>query len=460
MDKERHKGMGIKMKEQVQNYLDAARGVMEFINTRKVQGEEGIYWSLQDAAEGREIYYDQITMYAGSSGIICFLLGLYDATKEETYLTQAKEAAKYIIWRWNHDRSLKRNFSQYAFSSGWCGAGFALLRLYEVAKEEIYKETAASIADQTISDAKQDPSGKGYYWSDFPGIVGNAGTILFLLFASRQLQEDRWKQFAIEAGYAYLSKGRDMGNGYLCYQGINPDYFGAGKDYVDPNFPMGTAGIGFTLLRLYEESGEEIFLDAVKGVPEYMGSVAVPMKYGKLLPHGLPDRPNLFYLGYCHGPAGTTRFYYKLQQVTGKDRYGRAICNLVQGLEDTGAPEVRTPGYWNTYNMCCGTAGLLNMYLGLWAAYGQESYLDMARRCGKVILDGAKYDQNAEGKTLVKWEFALDRVAPDKVTTPIGCFDGAAGIGLALLQLYGAERGAFHAKRFLDDPFPERNNSH
>ena len=40
---------------------------------------------------------------------------------------------------------------------------------------------------------------------------------------------------------------------------------------------------------------DEEFLDAVKGVPEYMSSVAVKIKYGKLLPHALPDRPNLFY---------------------------------------------------------------------------------------------------------------------------------------------------------------------
>lgn len=34
----------------------------------------------------------------------------------------------------------------------------------------------------------------------------------------------------------------------------------AGDNYVDPNFPMGTGGIGFALLRLYEESKDEEFL--------------------------------------------------------------------------------------------------------------------------------------------------------------------------------------------------------
>ena len=55
------------------------------------------------------------------------------------------------------------------------------------------------------------------------------------------------------------------------------------------------------------------------------------------------------------------------------------------------------------------------------------------------------------------WRFALDRVAPDVLSTPIGLFDGAAGIGAVLLQLASAEKGQFHATRMLDDPFPEKN---
>ena len=49
------------------------------------------------------------------------------------------------------------------------------------------------------------------------------------------------------------------------------------------------------MLKLYEVSGKKEFLDAVKGVPEYMDTVAVKMRAGKLLPHALPDRPDLFY---------------------------------------------------------------------------------------------------------------------------------------------------------------------
>ena len=219
---------------------------------------------------------------------------------------------------------------------------------------------------------------------------------------------------------------------------------------------MGTGGIGFVLLNLYEASGDQKFLDATKGIADFMIAQAVKMKAGSLIPHGLPDRKDLFYLGYCHGPAGTNRFFYKLYEMTGEDRYKRYIDMLTQGVIDTGAPEVRTEGYWNTYNICCGTAGLLNMYLGLWAAFGDETYLEQAKRCGKVITDGATITDGTEGRECA-WRFALDRVAPDVLSTPIGLFDGAAGIGAVLLQLASAEKGQFHATRMLDDPFPEKN---
>lgn len=67
---------------EAEKYLQTVKEVMNFINTRKNQGKEGIYWSLEDAAFGRPIYYDEICMYAGASGIICFLLSLYDVTKD------------------------------------------------------------------------------------------------------------------------------------------------------------------------------------------------------------------------------------------------------------------------------------------------------------------------------------------------------------------------------------------
>ena len=331
-----------------------------------------------------------------------------------------------------------------------------MIQLYKTTGNEKYKTFVADIIESAKADAKPGKNGRGYSWTSFPGIVGDAGTVLFFLYAAKTFGREDWTAFAAKAGENFLGQRHDAGNGTCWYPGVDPVYFGAKEDYIDPNFPMGTGGIGFVLLNLYEASGDQRFLDATKGIADFMIAQAVKMKAGSLIPHGLPDRKDLFYLGYCHGPAGTNRFFYKLYEMTGEDRYKRYIDMLTQGVIDTGAPEVRTEGYWNTYNICCGTAGLLNMYLGLWAAFGDETYLEQAKRCGKVITDGATITDGTEGRECA-WRFALDRVAPDVLSTPIGLFDGAAGIGAVLLQLASAEKGQFHATRMLDDPFPEKN---
>ena len=95
------------------------------------------------------------------------------------------------------------------------------------------------------------------------------------------------------------------------------------------------------------------------------------------------------------------------------------------------------------------------MYLGLWAAFGDEKYLKQAEKCGEELAEHGIFE-SVDGTDQAKWSFALDRIAPGKKSTPIGCFDGAAGIGLALLQLYQAETGEFHVARFLDDPLPDK----
>lgn len=435
-----------------EKYLQAAKAAYEFINTRKRNGEKGIYWSMEDGAKGRDIYYDEISLYAGASGIICFLLGLYRETAEQHFYEEAAQAGEYIVWRWNHDRELKRNFSKYAFSSGWSGAGFALSQLYLAGKDKVFADTVSEIVTEIIG--AENCEGDGYRWSSYPGIVGEAGTVLFLLYAADVFSREDWKKSAIDAGRMFLGKGRWVDKTKRVYLGVDPTYFHAKPDYIDPNFPMGTAGIGYTLLRLYEESGEPEFLEAVKGIPEYMDYAAVKIKRGRLLPHGLPDRANLFYVGYCHGPVGTNRFYYKLAQVTGEEKYLAAIQELNEGLKDIGAPGKRSEGYWNCYNLCCGTAGLVQMQIGLWAAFGKQENLDAAIEAGEELLAGAQWSGEKEGSLQASWDFALDRIAPGRTCTPIGFLDGAAGIGAVLLQLHQASQGKLESVRFVDDPFP------
>ena len=105
------------------DYLEIAKRTMNFINTRKRKGPEGIFWSLEDAAKGRPVYYDEICMYAGASGILCFLLGLYDVTKDSTCF------------------------------DGAAGIGLALLQLYQAEKGEFH---VARFLDDPFPDKREE----------------------------------------------------------------------------------------------------------------------------------------------------------------------------------------------------------------------------------------------------------------------------------------------------------------
>ena len=51
-------------------------------------------------------------------------------------------------------------------------------------------------------------------------------------------------------------------------------------------------------------------------------------------------------------------------------------------------------------------------------------------------MDTAVFEDGADGGQ-ASWKFALDRVAPERPSTPIGFLDGAAGIGSVLLRWRG-----------------------
>ena len=428
-----------------EDFLDAAVAAARFIDSRKITGEHGVYWSLDDARSTKPDYYDDLSFYSGSAGIAHFLLELAAATGQDAYLDDAVAAAHYMQWRWENRRPLVRNFSPWAFTTGYSGVAHTLLEVFRVTGEEGLVRTIHEIVEAAIDDAQQ--VGEGYGWSTYHDIVGDAGTILTILEMAEAFEVARWRDFAVQATRAYFGRSRRDRLGNLVYNGVDPAYFGAQDDYIDPNFPMGAAGISFLLLRVYEVSGDQRFRDAALGVPAFLQDIAITTPDGAaaLTPHGIPDRGDLYYLGYCHGPVGTARLFHQLHTMTGEPVYRDWEYRFAAGIRAAGAPERHSDGYWNTHNLCCGTAGFVTLYLGIWAAYGDRDYLGEAENAGRHLLHWQRDE---------RWYIALDRVTPEKISSPIGMYDGAAGIGWVLLQLYLAKTDQFSVQRTIDDPYP------
>jgi hypothetical protein len=89
-------------------------------------------------------------------------------------------------------------------------------------------------------------------------------------------------------------------------------------------------------------------------------------------------------LGWCHGPAGTGRFFYRLSQLTYDPGWLTLVRSQATTLMALGIPERQTPGYWNNISRCCGATGVGEFFLGLFAATKDRSYLAFAERIADI----------------------------------------------------------------------------
>ena len=105
-------------------------------------------------------------------------------------------------------------------------------------------------------------------------------------------------------------------------------------------------------------------------------------------------------------------------------------------MTSSGLPEERLPGFWNNVSRCCGSAGVIEFMLELFDETREREYLAFARRVARDLVARGTRDERG-----LRWVQAEHRVRPELLQAQTGLMQGAAGIGLALLRLDGAERG-------------------
>ena len=154
------------------------------------------------------------------------------------------------------------------------------------------------------------------------------------------------------------------------------------------------------------------------------------------------------FLGLCHGNTGVSRLFLLLSRLTGEQVYKDFLFGLVQGIIEVGAPENHSAEYWYCHCQCCGTAGFVNLFLGVFFEFGDKEYLSYAIRSGDALLKGAEYENDG-----AVWPQAFTRLEPDKFTVDLGYFGGSAGIAASLLQLHAALEEGSQPLRLPDDPF-------
>jgi lantibiotic modifying enzyme len=100
----------------------------------------------------------------------------------------------------------------------------------------------------------------------------------------------------------------------------------------------------------------------------------------------------------------------------------------------------RSAGFWENPGICCGSAGLGVYFLGEYNTSADPRYLAEAQRIAADLKKRATVFRDAQGRIQCSWSSAEHRVRPDFRQTQTGLMQGAAGIGLFLLQLGAVER--------------------
>lgn len=415
-------------------YLEAAIKVAEYIQKHEVVTPEGKYWEIsaaegagKEADEVESSFLNQRSLYAGAAGIGYFLVQLYEATGVDAYLKDAVAAGDHLVATYKEE--ISKNPGVHA---GTSGEGLFLKLLYDKTKDEKYKSLAIKIADDIYHSATKDET--GIHWNGFFDLMGDAGAVIYWLKIAEWTGDKKYIAYAGEVLDSILKLGVSYDDEAKYWKLFDPSvYFGTlPKGGVVPNFAHGTAGIVYLFTKYYEATKDEAYLEEAKKGFRFLEKIAITDDDASIVPYLYFEKESraydIFYLGYCHGPAGDGIAVYELYKATGDEKYLEFFKRLSNALIKAGVPERRSGGYWNDC-LCCGSAGVLYHFLTAAAIDGK--YLSYAERTAKKTIADAYKD--SEG---YRWYNAWTRIKPWDVDAHLGLYVGAAGSASALLALY------------------------
>jgi lantibiotic modifying enzyme len=410
-------------------YRDVAMDAAKWIRSTRVDTLFGYAWP----ADPRDPKTVSTALYSSSPGVVLFLLELHQATGEPAYLFEARRGADELMTK-------LPSTAEMGLYDGVAGVGFTLVETWRATNDEKYRKAAAG-AVRMLSQ-KAGAVGKGVQWNNTTDIIaGSAGIGLFLLYAADTLKDETAMPLAARAGDRLLEIGIPEKGGTKW--AMNP-----GTPRMMPNFSHGTAGIAYFLATLFKSTREPRFRDGAIAGARYLQAIAKTEGDICLVPHNQPDGLDLYYLGWCHGPAGTARLFYQLAQVTGDKTWMTWVQKAANGVLTSGIPEQRTPGFWNNVSQCCGSAGVAHFMLDLYGVTRDPRHLAFAEKMTADLLARATRDDKG-----TRWVQAEHRVRPELLVAQTGYMQGAAGIGMWLLRMDAHQRKRTPFVRFPDSPW-------
>jgi len=402
-------------------WLEKAIQAEGFIAQGQYESDQGWTWrTLPDSLEAMADY----SLYSGVPGICLFYLELYHVTGDPSHLLTAEKGGAYLLRRIPDTIPPAEALGLY---TGVAGIGYTLGELYRSTQQEQYLDGLQECL-QILAASATPTSNGGIEWGGGINdiVYGAAGIGLFMEYAAAQLDIPEGDSLAILVGEGLLANAIDTA-GMLRWR-FMPEY----ERFMD-NFSHGTAGVAYFLTRLNMRTGEKAYLEAALQATRLLDALADERGF---IPHHYPGGEDLFYLSWCHGPAGIARLYSALFEATKDPIWEEELFAAAQNmLEEDLNPEAQ-PGFWKNAGKCCGTTSLAEYYLWLYQKSGESLYLNQALELTAQVIQNAQVEAGT-----MKWVHAEHRVLPDFVQAQSGLMQGSAGIGLWLLALEQHQAG-------------------
>ena len=437
-----------------EEYLRAGIEIYNWLELKKVSGKDGIYFEVNPDAPldySNEPVHGKYGLYSGASGIGFLLIRLFEITGEEKYLSEARLIAKELMSNVEgkvfYENKLKSAPGSELPITGWhtgvysgpAGAGIFALALYAKTKDQAYVRFAEKLGEDIVKSSKRDEF--GLFLTEDIDVFSDGGYILYFISLYNATNDQKYIDFARDYARHIRKKAIAYGLGGAYYKANDIEKVGMPKGSIYPGFAHGSAGIGFLFAVLYEYDKKNWELEAAIEVAAFLEKIADKVGSGRLIPYvwggeSQKEYAGKYYLGFCHGPAGTSLLYKKLYDITNDKKYLEFTRELANGILEAGAPEYNSWGLWNSYCSCCGTPGLIEYFAWLYEVLDDEVYLELAKRAAvKTISDSRKVKG---GRCFFgHW----DRTDPWDVQTYTGLYSGSSGAASNLLKLYGILHG-------------------
>jgi len=232
-------------------YLEESRRLGDHLLDHANRDDDAWSWTTMPPM-GPQAQKDLAGYSHGAAGIALALLELYVRTDDQRFLDGALggfayERRHFSIEQqnWPDFRSFASpNPQQLGYSLAWChgapGIGLSRLRAFALTKDETYRREAESAIGGTYRQLTMASGADGY--SLCHGLAGNAE--LFIA-AADTLGEERYRAVAESVGDRGIQSVHLNRNPWPC---------GVLSGGETPNLMLGTAGVGYFYLRLYDSN--------------------------------------------------------------------------------------------------------------------------------------------------------------------------------------------------------------